>query len=113
MTDELMKLQTYGRLYQRLVSTHGQIPLGIYRSVPIDSCPEIVHSERPHENRDTASTFLNSKMRVFGMDGGGKLYLTFGGTDSRPSPPLQLPLQMKLLDSPNLLCLSTLPLRLS
>ena len=41
MTEELLKLQTYGRLFQRLASTKQLVPLGIYRTVPVASCPEI------------------------------------------------------------------------
>ncbi len=70
MTDELMKLQTYDRLFQRLASACGQIPLGIYRSVPIDSCAEIQHSERPQQNPDAAARFLQSRMKLLGMDDG-------------------------------------------
>ena len=32
MTPELLMLNTYDRLFQRLVSTHKEIPLGIYRT---------------------------------------------------------------------------------
>ena len=32
MTPELLQLQTYDRVFQRLVSTHKEIPLGIYRT---------------------------------------------------------------------------------
>ncbi len=71
MTNELMKLQTYGRLFQRLASTCGQIPLGIYRSVPIVSCPEIVHSELPQRNPEAASRFLQSRMKLLGLDSQG------------------------------------------
>ena len=35
MTPELLSLQTYERVFQRLVSTHKDIPLGIYRTVEI------------------------------------------------------------------------------
>ena len=35
MTPELLHLQTYDRVFQRLVSTHKEIPLGIYRTVRI------------------------------------------------------------------------------
>lgn len=38
MTPELLRLETYDRVFQRLVSTHKEIPLGIYRTsqVPKD-----------------------------------------------------------------------------
>ena len=32
MTPELLRLETYDRVFQRLVSTHKEIPLGIYRT---------------------------------------------------------------------------------
>ena len=35
MTPELLRLQTYDRVFQRLVSTHKEIPLGIYRACTI------------------------------------------------------------------------------
>ena len=48
MTEELLKLQTYGRLFQRLASTKRLVPLGIYRTVPVTSCPEITVRETDH-----------------------------------------------------------------
>ena len=35
MTPELLRLQTYDRVFQRLVSTHKEIPLGIYRTCQV------------------------------------------------------------------------------
>jgi len=37
MTPELLMLNTYDRLFQRLVLTHKEIPLGIYRTSYLDT----------------------------------------------------------------------------
>ena len=37
MTPELLRLQTYDKVFQRLVSTNKEIPLGIYRTSKLTS----------------------------------------------------------------------------
>ena len=36
---ELLQLQTYDRLFQRVVTVHHCVPLGLNRTVPLSSCP--------------------------------------------------------------------------
>lgn len=48
MTPELLRLETYDRVFQRLVSTHKEIPLAIYRTCPISK-------KRKDQNKNTVS----------------------------------------------------------
>lgn len=36
--EELLKMQTYDRLFQRVVTVYHCVPLGLYRTVPLSSC---------------------------------------------------------------------------
>lgn len=36
--EELLKLQTYDRLFQRVVTVYHCVPLGLYRTIPLSSC---------------------------------------------------------------------------
>ena len=38
--EELLQLQTYDRLFQRVVTVYHYVPLGLYRTVPLSSCPD-------------------------------------------------------------------------
>lgn len=67
VTKELLKLQTYERLFQRLVSTQKLVPLGIYRTVPTTVCTEIHSSSTHHEERKRAASFLQSRLQNLGL----------------------------------------------
>ena len=67
VTEELLKLKTYERLFQRLVSTQKLVPLGIYRTVPTTACPEIHSSNTYHEERERAASFLESRLQNLGL----------------------------------------------
>ena len=47
--EELSQLQTYDRLFQKVVTVHHCVPLGLYRTVPLPSCPVFqVHNTSPN-----------------------------------------------------------------
>ncbi len=48
MTPDLLVLNTYDRLFQRLVSTHKEIPLGIYRTSYMDNQVSVTGFVRAH-----------------------------------------------------------------
>ena len=39
ISEELLQMQTYDRLFQKVVTVHHCVPLGLYRTVPLPSCP--------------------------------------------------------------------------
>jgi len=41
LTPELLSLETYERVFQRLVSQHRYIPLAIYRTIPGGHCVDM------------------------------------------------------------------------
>ena len=67
VTEELLKLRTYERLFQRLVSTQRLVPLGIYRTVPTTACPELHSSKTYHEEKERAARFLESRLQNLGL----------------------------------------------
>ena len=69
VTGELLKLQTYERLFQRLVATQGLVPIGIYRTIPTSSCPEIqkFYSETHYKDPENVSRFLKSRLHTLGL----------------------------------------------
>ena len=72
---EMLSLQTYDRVFQRLASTHRAVPLGIYRTVPMtleaDEEDEEVDKEAKEEryhDGENIKRFLNARMMSLGME---------------------------------------------
>ena len=75
---EMLSLQTYERVYQRLASTHRAVPLGIFRTVPISSIPDLMTSdegkdepdskEEDYDDGDSIKNFLNARMTSLGLE---------------------------------------------
>ena len=83
MNDELMKLQTYDRVFQRLVSMHKDIPIGIYRTIPVGECPDL-HKEKTMSVLDSSQSdaeFLHARVASLGLQD----TLSFGEYSLSPS----------------------------
>ena len=71
---EMLSLQTYDRVFQRLASTHRAVPLGIYRTIPMSSKGEDeeeedkeMKEERYHDG-ENIKRFLNARMMSLGLE---------------------------------------------
>ena len=74
MTEELLQLHTYDRLFQRLASTHQEVPLGIYRTVPVGTCPELtkIYHRDAHDDGARVNQFLKSRAMSLGLKAVGE-----------------------------------------
>ena len=74
---EMLSLQTYERVYQRLASTHRAVPLGIYRTVPISTIPDLMADEEKEGadlredgytgDEESIKRFLSARMTSLGL----------------------------------------------
>lgn len=68
VTEELLKLNTYVRVFQRLASSVGYIPIGIYRSSPITNFDlEDIRGYNPQE-LDKLRTYLQGRLHSLGLN---------------------------------------------
>ena len=69
---EMLSLQTYERVFQRLASTHRAVPLGIYRTVPISTIPELTMNvdskDDDYRTGDNIKRFLSARMVSLGLE---------------------------------------------
>ena len=71
---EMLSLQTYDRVFQRLASTHRAVPLGIYRTVPMSFEGEDKEEEdkemkeQSYHDGENIKRFLNARMMSLGLD---------------------------------------------
>ena len=73
LTSDLLALETYDKVFQRLVSQHRYVPLGIYRTVPdgVCLCEEGEDSNAKTNLLDSSrvASFLNTRMESLGLTG--------------------------------------------
>ena len=83
---DMLSLQTYDRVFQRLASTHRAVPLGIYRTVPISTMVDVIDEEMEGEGEgksekeknelkeedyhdgDSIKRFLDARVRSLGLE---------------------------------------------
>jgi hypothetical protein len=69
ISEELLQMQTYDRLFQKVVTVHHCVPLGLYRTVPLPSCPvfQKYYAERSALDSETRySAYLRSRLEMMG-----------------------------------------------
>ena len=71
LDKEMLNLQTYDRVFQRLASTHRAVPIGIYRTAP---CLDLVGKEKESERKaseyhdgESIKRFLSARMASLGL----------------------------------------------
>ncbi|XP_064392695.1 potassium channel subfamily T member 1-like [Halichondria panicea] len=71
LTPDLLCLETYERVFQRLVSQHRYIPLGIHRTIPEGHCVylkcDVMSSGEPEAMGERVASFLNARMEALGL----------------------------------------------